>query len=321
MPASGVFVLCPDYPAPSGGIRKLYTHVDVLSRNGIPAAILHQQDGFRLKWFEHATPVVYAKSTRLSADDYLVVPEVLGPDIASIAPGIRKVIFNQNSYLTFRGYSLDGQDVRTPYTHPDILATLTVSEDNFQYLRHAFPALRLVRLHYGIDTRLFSARLKKNRIALMPRKNAEEVVQVINILKHRGVLRGYEIVLIDGRPEHEVAAILGKCRFFFSFGYPEGCPLPPLEAMSCGCVVVGYHGWGGREYLLPEFSCPVEVGDVVNFAKAAERVLCDAAADPARFEEMGRRAAAFVHERYSLEREERDILAFWKPTLGIQRTS
>jgi len=316
MPASRVFVLCPDYAAPSGGIRKLYTHVDVLNRNGIAAWILHQQDGFHLPWFEHSTPVVYAKSTGLTADDFLVVPEVLGPDIAKIAPGIRKVIFNQNSYLTFRGYTLDVHDLRTPYTHPDVLATLTVSEDNLQYLCHAFPALRLVRLHYGIDSRLFSARPKHNRITLMPRKNAEEVVQVINIMKHRGALRGYEIVPIDGRPEREVAALLGECRFFFSFGYPEGCPLPPLEAMSCGCVVVGYHGWGGREYLLPEFSYPIEVGDVLNFAMAGERALRDAAADPARFDGMGRRAAAFVHEHYSLTREENDIVTFWKNMLG-----
>jgi glycosyltransferase involved in cell wall biosynthesis len=74
------------------------------------------------------------------------------------------------------------------------------------------------------------------------------VEQVLNILHARGVLDGWEVISIDGLPEHEVAERLRSCAVFLSFGHPEGCPLPPLEAMASGCVVVGYHGRGGREY-------------------------------------------------------------------------
>jgi glycosyltransferase involved in cell wall biosynthesis len=308
-----VFVLCPDYPEPSGGIRQLYRHVDVLNRHGFDAAILHVCPGFRCTWFANQTRVVYAPQTIPGPTDVVVVPEVYGPDLADLFPGVRKVVFNQNAYLTFVGYSCDPTDLRTPYRHPDVIAVLTVSEDNRDYLSYAFPGLRIVRIHNGIDADLFRpAPTKARRLAYMPRKNTEDVVQVINLLKHRRALTGFDLVPIDGRPEAEVAAILAGSPVFLSFGHPEGCPLPPLEAMAAGCVVVGYHGRGGREYFRPVFSRPVEVGDVVGMAQAAEGVIGTYATDPEAVLAMGRAARAFVTEHYSPDREERDIVEFWK---------
>src|SRR3712207_7225539 len=46
----------------------------------------------------------------------------------------------------------------------------------------------------------------------------------------------------------------------------EGCPCPPKEAMASGCVTVGYHGMGGRDYITPAHAFPVPQGDVVAFA-------------------------------------------------------
>jgi hypothetical protein len=96
---SRVLVLCPDYPAPSGGVRKLYRHVDVLNCNGIASLLVHTEPGFRCLWFAHDTAIAYRGDLRLTPDDVLVVPEVFGPGLAALAPGIRKVVFNQNAYL------------------------------------------------------------------------------------------------------------------------------------------------------------------------------------------------------------------------------
>ena len=46
-----------------------------------------------------------------------------------------------------------------------------------------------------------------------------------------------------------------------------------MEAMASGCVVIGYHGRGGKEYFQRSFSYPIEAGDIVGFAKAVESVL------------------------------------------------
>jgi glycosyltransferase involved in cell wall biosynthesis len=316
MSPARIYVLCPDYNVPSGGIRKLYRHVDVLNQHGVRASILHQQDGFRCTWFANETQVVYAGHTSISSEDYLVVPEIYGPRIAAMAPGVRKVIFNQNAYMTFRGYSLQPHDLQTPYTSPEVVAALVVSEDNRDYLTYAFPQLRVLRLRYAIDPELFAFQPhKKRQIAFMPRKNPEDVVQVINLLKFRGVLAGYDLIPIDGRSEQEVAAILRDALFFLSFGYPEGCPLPPAEVMACGCIVIGYHGWGGREYLRPEFAYPVAVGDVLAFARTVEQVIGVYGTAHQGLRRKAAAAASFIRQHYSVAYEAQDIVSAWQTIL------
>jgi glycosyltransferase involved in cell wall biosynthesis len=102
---------------------------------------------------------------------------------------------------------------------------------------------------------------------------------------------------------------------FLSFGEPEGFSLPPAEAMSCGCIVIGYHGMGGREYFKPEFCFPVEMGDLLTFAGTVEEVLAINNREPARIIDMGKKASDYIGLTYTKEREEEDVLSFWKSIL------
>lgn len=311
-----ILFLCPDYDQPSGGIRALYRHVDFLHESGFAAAIVHQQPGFRCTWFVNLTPVEYLTHLVGTARDLIVIPEIYGPQLARLFPGVPKVVFNQNCYLTFQGYDLTIENLETPYTHPDIKAVLTVSQDNLAYLRYAFPNLIVARIHYGIDASLFAGGEPKERLlGYMPRKNVGDVVQVLNILKQRRVLGDFRFAPIEGCNEQQTAAILRRSAIFLSFGYPEGCPLPPLEAMASGCAVIGYHGNGGREYFRPEFCWPIEVGDIVGFALAAESVIQLYTQDRATILTRTQRAAAFVRSEYSLQREKSEVVQFWQSVL------
>jgi hypothetical protein len=311
-----ILVLCPDVSEPAGGVRKLYRLVDVLNGGGYHASIVHREPGFRCTWFRNATPVMYRtefEAASRAPDAVLVIPEGCGPRAALMIRGVRKVIFNQNAYYTFVHYSLDPSVMDTPYRDPDTVGVITVSEDSRRYLEYVFPGLRVERIRYGVDAALFhDGTPKKPQIAFMPRKNASHAGQVINLLKFRGTCRGYSLVSVDGRSESEVAAILRESLVFLSFGYPEGFGLPPAEAMACGCVVIGYHGMGGSEYFLPEFSYPVAYGDIVAYAKTVERVLELHRADPARLAAQAARAGAFVRQTYSCATEEADLLRAWR---------
>ena len=103
---------------------------------------------------------------------------------------------------------------------------------------------------------------------------------------------------------------------FLSFGHPEGFGLPAAEAMSCGCLVVGYDGLGGREFFRPAFSYAVEPGDVVKVARIVEGVIAEYDADPEGVLAKGRAAAAFISATYSPELEETDLMQAWAEVLG-----
>ncbi|MFZ5433617.1 MAG: glycosyltransferase family 1 protein [Calditrichota bacterium] len=309
-----IYFLSPDDNRPVGGIKILYRHVDILNANGYQAAIVHKKKNFRCTWFDNQTRVEYHSRIQPDRFDFIVIPEVFGPRLADVFPGTKKIIFNQNAYYTFIGYPTDPQDLTTAYHSPDLLRVLVVSEDSRTYLTHVFPELKIVRVHNSVDAEVFRFREladKKLAISFMGRKHREDAVQVLNILKFRNVLQDVNVVSIEDKTEREVAELLGDSLVFMSFGYPEGCPAPPLEAMLSGCLVVGYHGNGGREFFDPAWSWPVEPGNIVGFADAVETILHTFRTTPSSLQSRTREARDFVCREYSKARETKDILEFW----------
>ena len=145
-----IYYLCPDFAVPSGGIRAVYRHVDLLNAAGRAAAVLHHKDRFACTWFEHSTRVVGAPSVRLTPDDVLVVPEIYGPFIDQLPREPRLLAFNQNAYLTF-----DRVPHGRPVPYDRFAAALTVSHDSADYLRFAFPGLPVSVASNAIDPGAF----------------------------------------------------------------------------------------------------------------------------------------------------------------------
>ncbi len=312
---STIYVICPDSNIPYGGIKQLYRHVDVLNKGGIAACLVHQEAGFRCTWFGNRTRVISQAEmeARLGESDYLVFPEIDGPQLTEYWPGIRKVVFNQNAHYTFSKHPVHDCSRHTPYLHPDVVATIVVSAHDAAYLRRVFPGLKLLRIRYGLDHTLFNCGpSKQDQIAFMPRKLPGDVVQVINMLKFWGALEGFELVEIENQTEQEVAATLQNALFFLSFSDRESFGLPPAEAMACGCVVIGYHGSGGREFLKAPYGYPVQAANLLQFSQTAERVIRLYRQHPERVREQGRQASAFILQQYALQREEDSILAAWR---------
>jgi glycosyltransferase involved in cell wall biosynthesis len=320
VPASPTaWFICPDYNPPSGGIRKLYRCVDILNNAGLSAAILHARPGFRCSWFENTTRVVSAAEVTLGPRDILVVPEIYGQAICDLPRNIRKVIFNQNAYNTLKLLT-NGSQTSTPYTdNPDLALVLVVSQDNAEVIKHIFPGTRVRRLHLGIDPLLYHPPHgpKQRRIAYMPRKRPGDAASVLALLKLRGALDGWDVVAIEGRSEVETAHLLQTAKLFLSFSPQEGFGLPPLEALACGCLVVGYHGFGGREYFHPPFATAVEDGDIAGFARAVEATIHKIDNDPRSAEAIMASAAGFVSDGYPLETEKQDLLDVFGPLLNL----
>jgi glycosyltransferase involved in cell wall biosynthesis len=255
---------------------------------------------------------------RLLPGDCIAISELIWLGGFALFPGAPRVVFNQNAYLTFRDWTADSD----PYVSKDILGMMTVSSDSESYLQTAFSSwdLPILRVHNSVSAIFCDLNSNKDRIlAYMPRKNPDDAHQVLSMLSLRGSLEDWTVVKIEDKTQEEVASILKRAAIFLSFGHPEGFGLPALEAMSAGCLVIGYHGMGGREFFHPEFSVPIEFGDIRAYAGAVESALRQYEREPNEFHALGKAAADFARQTYSPEREARDVVEAWTAFLRLER--
>ena len=260
-----------------------------------------------------------SKNIEINSDDIFVFPEVYGPNVAEILRGNKKIIYNQGAYQTFFHHDLKLANITTPYLDDELIAVIVNSENAKEYLHYAFPELNVKRVRYGIDSKNFYPTVhKKMKIAYMPRRLRVDLIQVINILKFRGILKNWELVEIHNMNEKQVANNLRECAIFLSFSINEGFGMPPAEAMACGCVVVGYAGKGGKEFFKKDFCYPIEDRDVVSFAQSLEKVILDYEKDNTIFIEKGKRASDFILSEYSMELEEKTIIDCWSNIVNTQ---
>lgn len=309
-----IWVICPDFNKPSGGIRKLYRCVDILNEAGLRATIVHTRQGFRCNWFTNATKVIDAKNAKIKNQDLLVIPETYA--IGNLPPNVRQVIFNQNIYNTLQSLA-DPSNSAQYLANPNLSMVIVVSQDNAEVFKNIFPGIPFRRLRLGIDSSLFypPRTAKHRKIAYMPRRRPAEAEDVLRLLKLRGALDGWEVVAIDRCSEAEAAALLREAAIFLSFSLNEGFGLPPLEALACGCFVVGYHGFGGREYFHPPFATSIENGNIAAFAQAVEVAIRKIDEDPLNSKSIAAAGAQFVSAHYSMEAEKQNILDIFIPLL------
>jgi hypothetical protein len=206
------------------------------------------------------------------------------------------------------------QVTRLYSANPDLVGVVAVSKHSQEMLKYAFGGRPIERIHQSIDSALFhpGERPGAQRIAYMPRRAREDAQLVLQLLHARGVLNDWDVAALDGLSHAEVAVELRNSRIFLAFTYQEGFGLPAAEAMACGNYVIGYHGFGGREFFRPEFSAPMETGDVLGFARAVERVVNKEREEADWCWHRGRRASEFILSEYSRERERSEVIATYR---------
>jgi len=106
----------------------------------------------------------------------------------------------------------------------------------------------------------------------------------------------------SGTPQQDLLSRLGSARYFLTLSAAEGFGLVPLEAMAMGTTVIGYDGFGGRQYMRSGDNCAV--APYPEIERVAE-LLIEAVKNPQRsatMAEQGRAAAS----RYSYAAFRRD---------------
>lgn len=253
------YIFFPPLPLLSGGMAVLLDTAMYLREAGFEVSLVVREPTPQLSVLAPGVPVLLWEQMRLAAGDIWLTPEgwpnALAPGLAARASCL---VYVQN-WAFAHGKLPPG--VRWEQLPVEFLA---VSQPVAWFMEQTIgvnpPILRpgINRQRFYPPERDPAAPLREPlRIAFMPRKNKSMATQIRAIFDARSPRHGIptEWVEIHGLPPDGVAAALRSSHIFLATGFPEGLGLPPLEAMACGCLVAGFAGFGGWDYLrqaLPE---------------------------------------------------------------------
>ncbi|MDD3311034.1 glycosyltransferase family 1 protein [Pseudodesulfovibrio sp.] len=241
-------IFLPPVNKPTGGVTVLRQMADILHQAGRDAALVaRDRSGWRPAGLADAAPVMEWADLDLGPGDRWVVPEGW---VNGLTPGLEAqadcLSYVQNWAYLFSSLPEGVRWDRLP------VGFLAVSDPVARYVETATGKPAPV-LRPGIDRAIFNAPQAKPSgppvVAYMPRKNKAVADQIRAVFEHRNGPDRVRWRPLEGLDAFGVAEALRGADIFLMTGYPEGCPLPPLEAMACGCLPVGFSGLGGWDYM------------------------------------------------------------------------
>lgn len=279
---SRIFYFCPDFPQPSGGIKTLYRHVQCLVAMGFDAWIVHQRRPFQTTWHGYEVPVRWLSDRpKFTQEDVLVIPEVMQQLMQQTAnfAGQRIVIA-----LSWSPTYWNLQPGHT-WRHFGITRVMTKSP-RIQHYLHWCMGIQATLISEYVDRERyqFSPEVKYPKICYLTRKE-RAAAWLHGVLVAKGTpFTGFDWTPLRALSEDEYARNLGEATVYLTTNLQEGMNTSVLEAMACGCLVVGYSGIGGDVYMQhqgPQQNCIlVENGDLPALGQQLETVLRQLAATP-----------------------------------------
>jgi glycosyltransferase involved in cell wall biosynthesis len=233
---------------PVGGVKVMYQHCLMLRGLGFEAYPLIMGD-YEGNFFVYDVEVKHLKELgyELEDGDVLISPE-FAPYLGLDFKGGMKVLFNQSQSWRYHENRLKLEDKGKNFLEMGYDYAITCSQHLSDMLQSKMGMLSYP-ITNGIDTeKFFPVPVKRisGRILTLSRKHPEEIQKIIDLASHLD----FHFQVVDGLSEDELIEEYQQAEIFLATGYPEGLPLPQLEAMNCGCVVVGFTGGGGDEYML-----------------------------------------------------------------------
>ena len=308
----------------AGGIKTLATHVCLLRRRGREAWLVNCDEP-RAPWCSalcEAAPYTFPLSQFLqrkpSEGEILVVPEICPPFQSGAVQGLGRdvvlLILNwhyADIYWGARKVSDKRVETRPPWYRPGMIlrrgfklrrslhkagfqAIFTNSEFSRRWTRRRLLGDPLV-VPSGVDTDTFyedPRQRESNRILIVGTKNLREAEKAKAALLETPTLHLYHAVNLS---EQQIAEQYRKSDIFLSFGKYEGFPRTVMEAMTSGCVVVGYEGGSGREIMQHGRTALLarREGDIIRYCRQL-------LVDPSRKEAL-RKEASRIISGYTLE--------------------
>ena len=338
---------CPSSTIPSGGVKQIYRIVKLLKELGLNVVLVLDNNGeFNKTWLKIDSDIeplynpnlflhLRKKTTRnniffrtiktrfkfivnylnlssvvlwcLRKDDVLIIPEIWVNDFQGAFPNNNIIILNQNCFYTIKNYA---------YLE-NVKCVVAVSDYSYNYLKLIYNSDKVSRISLGINTENFSYQGEKKKIiSYMPRKRPDDIEQLLFLAKLCKAFNDWEYINISNCSELEVAGILKKSLIFLSTSDSEGFGLPPAEAMSCGCIVVGYDGGGGQEFLNKGLSFTIQSGDILGYFNCLTEIVTKLNINFNYYDELRRSASDYITNHYCLETERISVQETWVKLLS-----
>ncbi len=301
----------------------IYTHVRMLCANGIDAAVLHEQPGFRPDWMSFDAPRLYRldKSFHADADDLVVVPEVHAAEPAALNLSPKRVVFVQASSYIEHGFGNNRNGDRN-YARLGYLSAMTT----MPHVR------RIVERHYGIEAPVVppcvapwffasSAKPRKKQVVLCPKPWCQDYPIVRHMLVARARALGWSVLELADRPQRQVARAFLQSAIHVNVNCHEAFNATVPEAMAAGSIAVCYEAFGGRDHLRNRKNA--YVFPTHHAYPLAEHTLELMASWDARKAETDkiRQCAATTAARYTEDSTERALLRYFRRLMRKNRRS
>jgi len=297
---------------PVGGIKVMYQHCMLLQQQGFDAypLIMGKYIG-NFFGYDIELKFIDGIGYTLNKDDIIVGTEFF-PYQALKFHGGMKILFMQNWINIDK--RLDPKDMTKSYIDLGYDRVITCGQFCSDMVKTKMD-IEATTITNGIDQDRFIQKPEFRiplRVLAMSRKNLGDLKEIVRILRNRKVV--FELFIADGLSQSELIKEYQKADIFLVTGYPEGLPLPPIEAMNCGCAIVGFTGGGASEYMIDNVTALVSPdGDCIDAAKNLELLL-----DDMDLKERIRLAGYLKGKEYTLENTSNMLHNFFR-SLEIEK--
>lgn len=230
---------------PSGGIKVMLEHVEILRAAGFDAFAYTKNQEQRPTAFEIDVPFLTG-AIGITPRDVIIRPETYSArDLeAASKGGLWQAIFAQNHY-----YCRHSLGQARHYGDLGVRDVFCASRRIKRFLEENHIAQDVPVVPCAIEATPPLVSGKIEQIVAMPRKRPLEhdFIRHIFTLRHPH-LADIPWITIENLPHREVLETLSRSTIFLSLQRFEGFGLPALEAMAAGCLVVGFAGDGGWDY-------------------------------------------------------------------------
>ena len=300
-----IFYFCPDFPLPSAGTKRLYRHVCHLNRLGFDAYIVHQKKPFILSWHGYEAPVIWVEDNpTFLNEDILVFPEAMTNmmNMTKDFPCRRIVIVLNWAYIhtnlpkgeNWKDYHIKRAITPSPFIKDFVEWSMGLDVtliDNF--VDHQ-------RYYYDLVQ-------KKMKISYMARKDLSGEILHSIFLKKESVLQNYEWVHLKDLDEEKYSRHILESKIFLATSPQEGMPTSVLEAMASGCIVIGFSGVGGNDYMIDKGESQncfmVENGNFPLLGKKLEKIIHKLGKNENRFDSIINNAVKTAQQFKDYEKE------------------